>query len=174
MESIDETHSGVAKVTPQGQLRTLHCTTDGGGSLEPSYGVHPSASPVRSTTRGEAEENESSPVTHGHKAGNRQALMPCSIERARQLIKAGRVKKRWYNPYTIQLKDRQLGDDRTAVQAKPNTVHGIRTGDLVRIRSSRTRRWTTGRVKVAAGQRRVAISAKGEEQGQTKASRSEK
>ena len=129
---------------------------------------------LRCAPRREPEENESSPVTHGHKAGNRQALMPCSIKRARQLIKAGRVKKHWYNPYTIQLKDRQLGDNRTAVQANPNTVHGIRTGDLVRIRGSRTRRWTTGRVKVAAGQRRVAISAKDEEQGQTKASRSGK
>ena len=127
MESTEETHSGVARVTPQGQLQTLHCTTDGEGSLEPSYGVHLGASPVRSTTRGEAKESKSSPVTHGHKAGNRhnrvfvigsdgQALMPYSIQRARQLIKAGRVKKRWYNPYTIQLKDRQLGDDRTAVQ----------------------------------------------------------
>ena len=108
MESTEETHSGVARMTPQGQLRTLRCTTDGGGSLEPSYGVHPGTIPVRSTTRGEAEESESPPVTHEHKAGNHhnrvfvigsngQALMPCSIQRARQFIKAGRVKKRWYH-----------------------------------------------------------------------------
>ena len=114
-------------MTPQGQLRTLHFTTDGGGSSERKYGVHPSASEVRSTTRGKAEGGESRPVSNGQMAGNRhnrvlvlgsdgKALMPCSIQRAKELIKAGRVKTRWYQPFTIQLKDRALGDGTTAVQ----------------------------------------------------------
>ncbi len=43
-------------------------------------------------------------------------LMPCTVQRARQLIKAGRVSRRDYRPFTIHLKDRCTTDGRTAVQ----------------------------------------------------------
>ena len=42
--------------------------------------------------------------------------MPCTVQRARQLIKAGRVRKRDYQPFTIHLKDRSQDDGRTPVQ----------------------------------------------------------
>ena len=43
-------------------------------------------------------------------------LMPCTVQRARQLIKAGRVSRRDYRPFTIHLKDRWTTDGKTAVQ----------------------------------------------------------
>ena len=42
--------------------------------------------------------------------------MPCTVQRARQLIKAGRVRKRDYRPFTIHLKDRSRENGRTQVQ----------------------------------------------------------
>ncbi len=42
--------------------------------------------------------------------------MRCTVRQARQLIDAGRVKKRDYRPFTIHLKDRQAGDGKTIVQ----------------------------------------------------------
>lgn len=53
-----------------------------------------------------------------------EPLAPCRIQRARELIKAGRVKKRWYHQglAAIQLKDRSLADAQPAkidVRAAP-------------------------------------------------------
>ena len=45
-----------------------------------------------------------------------QPLMPCSVQRARQLIDAGRVKRRDYRPFTIHLKDHRRDDGQTPVQ----------------------------------------------------------
>ena len=42
--------------------------------------------------------------------------MPCTMRRTRRLIKAGRVQKRDYRPFTIHLKDRSRDDGRTQVQ----------------------------------------------------------
>ena len=57
MASIHETHAGVARFTPHGQLRPLHPQTDdGAGTLSRrTTASGPSSGPVRSITRGEAE-----------------------------------------------------------------------------------------------------------------------
>ena len=139
MASIHETHAGVARLTPHGQPRPLHPKTDdGAGTLSRRTTVcGPGSDPARSITRGEAEGSKS-PGSKRPKARERQTppapaettrranrvfvmgadgipLMPCTIQRARMLIDAGRVKKRDYRPFTIHLKDRARDDGRTAV-----------------------------------------------------------
>ena len=139
--SIDETHSVVAGVTPQGQLRTLHRTADAEeAATPPPTAERPAPTPGefgRSTTRGEAEGT--SPGSQGPEARKRHStppaadsprranrvfvygsdgnpLMPCTMRRARMLIDAGRVSRREYRPFTIHLKDRAVGDGNTTVQ----------------------------------------------------------
>ena len=139
--SIDETHSVVAGVTPQGQLRTLHRTVDAEeAATPPPTAERPAPHPGefgRSTTRGEAEG--ASPGSEGPAARKRHStppaadrprranrvfvygsdgnpLMPCTMRRARMLIDAGRVSRREYHPFTIHLKDRAVGDGNTEVQ----------------------------------------------------------
>ena len=53
--------------------------------------------------------------THVTKNGSYFCAGPCTVQRARQLIKAGRVQKRDYRPFTIHLKDRWRDDGRTQV-----------------------------------------------------------
>ena len=54
-------------------------------------------------------------------------LMPCTPRRARQLINARRVAKRFYRPFTIQLKDRSADDGNTASQpVELRTTPGVR------------------------------------------------
>ena len=140
MASIHETHAGVARVTPHGQLRPLHPATDdaAGTASRWTTGAGPGQGPVQSITHGKAKgpkgpgstgpeaRKRHSPTTHadGRKRANRvfvigadgQPLMPCTVRRARRLIDAGRVRRRDYRPFTIHLKDRAADDGATAVQ----------------------------------------------------------
>ena len=135
MASIHETHAGVARVTPHGQLRPLHPAADDGAGNRSrrTTPAGPDPGPVRSVTRGEAEGPATGPGSERPEARKRQhpprrasrvfvigsdgkPLMPCTVRRARQLIDADRVKKRDYRPFTIHLKDRRANDGRTAVQ----------------------------------------------------------
>ena len=135
MASTEETHAGVARVTPQGQLRPVHRAADDEARTNrpgQATAVRPGSGPVGSITRGEAAGPATDPGSKGPKAherqshrtranrvfvigADRQALMPCTVQRARQLIKAGRVQKRDYRPFTIHLKDRWRDDGRTQV-----------------------------------------------------------
>ena len=60
MAPINETHSGVAGVTPHGQPRTLHGTADDGrrATARTKTATPPGSRPVRSATRGEAESSK--------------------------------------------------------------------------------------------------------------------
>ena len=124
VHSIHETHAGVARLTPHGQLQPLHPKTDDrAGTLSRQTTVcGPGSDPAQSITRGEAEGSKS-PGSKRPQARKRQTppapaqrtrranrvfvmgadgipLMPCTIQRARMLIDAGRVKKRDYLPST--------------------------------------------------------------------------
>ena len=139
MASINETHVGVARLTPHGQLRPLHPQADDGArtlSGRTTVGG-PGSGPVRSITRGEAEGSKSpgskrpearerqtkTPARREPKRANRVfvigsdgiPLMPCTVRRARMLINADRVKKRDYRPFTIHLKHRHVNDGKTRV-----------------------------------------------------------
>ena len=143
MASIQETHAGVAGVTPHGQPRPLHRAADDDARTSRSKratAVRPGSGPVRSITRGEAEGPATGPGSQGPEARKRQRnteaehehpahtnrvfvigsdgkpLMPCTVQRARQLIDARRVKHRDYRPFTIHLKDRRRDDGQTPVQ----------------------------------------------------------
>ena len=137
MASTEETDAGVARVTPHGQLRPLHRTADDDartGTPGQATAVRPGSGPVRSITRGKAEGPATDPGSKRPEARKRQTrqhpanrvfvigadgqpLMPCTVQRARRLIKAGRVRKRDYRPFTIHLEDRSRDDGRTQVQA---------------------------------------------------------
>ena len=75
------------------------------------------------STRPEARERQPPPSHQPAMPANRvfvigadgRPLAPCTIQRARRLIKAGRVRKRDYNPFTIHLKDRVRDDYDTSV-----------------------------------------------------------
>ena len=156
MAPIDETHAGVARVTPHGQLRPLHRAADDDARTDRpgrATAPRPGPGPVRSVTRGKAEDPATGPGSNGPAARKRQhpparknrvfvigsdgaPLMPCTVRRARQLIDAGRVKKRDYRPFTIHLKDRQAGDRKTVVQPTETrcTPGRRRTGIAVVIR----------------------------------------
>ena len=104
--------------------------------------------PVRSITRGEAESSHKRTESKDTRARKRQPdhqearpranrvfvldahgkpLMPCTPRRARRLINAGRVGKRFYRPFTIQLKDRSIDDGITATQpVEVRTTPGVR------------------------------------------------
>ena len=130
MASTDETHSGVAGIAPHGQPRTMHSGADVSKTA-------PDPRTVWSITRGKAEDQKTGPGSTRPEARERQQpaphqptmptnrvfvigadgrpLAPCTIQRARRLIKAGRVRKRDYNPFTIHLKDRVRDDNDTSV-----------------------------------------------------------
>ena len=138
-------------MTPQGQPRTLHGTADDDSrSSRDKTTMPPDPRPVRSITRGKAEssrrteskesrarkrqESEQEPKRRANRvlvldAGGKP-LMPCTPRRARQLINAGRVGKRLYRPFTIQLKDRSIEDGTTTTQpVELRTSPGVgRTG----------------------------------------------
>ena len=119
-------------MAPHGQPRTLHSRTDDSKTVR-----DPGSPPARSITHGKAEGPETGPGSTGPEARERRLppprqpakpanrvfvigadgrpLAPCRIQRARQLIKAGRVRKRDYNPFTIHLKDRVRDDNDTSV-----------------------------------------------------------
>jgi len=122
-------------MTPHGQLRPLHPAADDGtgNRSRRTTAAGPDPGPVRSITRGEAEDPATGPGSTGPAARKRQhpparanrvfvvgsdgrPLMPCTVRRARRLIDAGRVRRRDYRPFTIHLKDRCATDGRTAVQ----------------------------------------------------------
>ena len=145
MASIHETHAGVARVTPHGQLRPLHPAADDdpGTRSRQTTAAGPDAGPVRSITRGEAEDPRAGPGSTRPAARKRQhpparknrvfvigsngaPLMPCSVRRARLLINAGRVSRRDYRPFTIHLKDRCATDSATQpveVRCDPGSRH---------------------------------------------------
>ena len=148
MASIHETHSGVAGVTPQGQPRTLHGTADDvSRKIGETTAMPPVRRPVRSITRGEAESSHKRTDSKESRARKRQPnhqepppranrvlvldangkpLMPCSPRRARRLIDAKRVAKRFYRPFTIQLKDRSIDDGTTTTQpVEVRTTPGV-------------------------------------------------
>ena len=75
MASIHETHAGVARVTPHGQLRPLHRAADDDARTEgPGQATAPrsDSGPVRSITRGEAEDPATGPGSNGPAARKRQ------------------------------------------------------------------------------------------------------
>ena len=136
MASAEETDAGVARVTPHGQLRPLHRTADDDARTDrpgQATALRPGSGPVRSITRGEAEGPATDPGSKGPEARKRQTqehpanrvfvigadgepLMSCTVQRARRLMKAGRVRKRDYRPFTIHMKDRSQDAGRTQVQ----------------------------------------------------------
>ena len=122
-------------MTPHGQLRPLHPAADDGAGNRSrrTTAAGPDSGPVRSITHGEAEGPATGPGStrpaarkrqHPPRRANRvfvigsngKPLMPCTVRRARQLIDAGRVRRRDYRPFTIHLKDRSAGDGKTAIQ----------------------------------------------------------
>ena len=199
MASIQETHAGVARVTPHGQLRPLHRAADDEARTDRpgrATAPRPGPGPVRSITRGEAEDPATGPGSNGPRARKRQhppahknrvfvtgsdgaPLMPCTVRRARQLIDAGRVRKRDYRPFTIHLKDRRAGDGKTILQRTETRctpgrrrtgiavvirVHGIRSGDLIEIRTQKGN--FSGIAQVEAARQRVSVRS-GQRSGST-------
>ena len=145
MAPTQETHSGVAGVTPHGQPRTLHDTADDGrrATARTKTATAPGSRPVRSVTRGEAESSRRRTDSTESRTRKRQPspeqpprranrvfvldpegkpLAPCTPRRARMLIERGRVARRFYRPFTIQLKSRANDDpvqNDTEVRATP-------------------------------------------------------
>ena len=152
MAPTQETHSGVAGVTPHGQPRTLHGAADAGrrATARKTTATPPGSRPVRSVTPGEAESSrrrakpsrrrtdstesrtrKRQPATQQpFRRANRvfvldpdgKPLAPCTPRRARMLIDRKRVARRYYRPFTIQLKSRANDDpvqNNTEVRATP-------------------------------------------------------
>ena len=134
-------------MTSHGQPTPLHRAADDDARTErpgQATATRPGPGPVRASARGKADGPAKGPGSAGPAARKRQhhaqptnrvfvlgadgtPLMPCSVRRARQLIDAGRVKKRWYRPFTIQLKDRRKDDGRTFTQpTETRCTHGSR------------------------------------------------
>ena len=112
----------------------------------------PGPSPVRSITRGEAESSHKRTDSKESRARKRQPnhqeprpranrvfvldangkpLMPCTPRRARRLIDAKRVAKRFYRPFTIQIKDRSIDDGTTTTQpVEARTTPGVRRSGI--------------------------------------------
>ena len=179
----EETHTGVAGLTPQGQLRSLHCEADEATQAErPNDCSAPWRKPGQPVTRGEAESrNTGSPIHRRVRvsadtmdtttsdadapktadstipdadtpepktAANRvfvigrdgEPLAPCQRKRAWKLIKAHRVKSRWYladDLLAIQLKDRDLTNaEPAALQVRCNT--GVRATGLAVVMTTPT------------------------------------
>ena len=145
MAPIQETHSGVAGVTPHGQPRTLHGAADDGrrATARTKTATPPGSRPVRSVTPGEAESSRQRTDSTESRTRKRQPttpqpstranrvfvldpdgkpLAPCTPRRARMLIDQKRVARRYYRPFTIQLKSRANDDpvqNDTEVRATP-------------------------------------------------------
>ena len=153
MASTDETHSRVAAVTRQGQPETLHRREDDGArkraQTTPRRPAAPQGPPVRSITRGKAEEASSPPASHGcdsregepnrkepPKYANRCLvvgsdgipLMPCTVQRAGKLRRDGRARLHAPEPYCIRMLDRKADDPdvgtlETEVRVDPGAKH---------------------------------------------------
>ena len=174
MAPTHETHSGVA----EGQLRTLHGTVDDGRRAHASKptAVPPDSCRVRSVTRGEAENSnrrtdssESStrkrqPQEQPPRRANRvfvlgpdgKPLAPCTPRRARLLIDKKRVSKRFYNPFTIQLKDR-ANNDPVKNDTEVRTTPGRRTTGVAVILDTGTEERTVYQEEI---QHRTNISSR--------------
>ena len=149
MAPTQETHSGVAGVTPHGQPRTLHGTADDGlrATARKKTATPPGSRPVRSVTPGEAESSERRTDSTESRTRKRQPatsqpfrrtnrvfvldpdgkpLAPCTPRRARMLIDNKRVARRYYRPFTIQLKSR-ANDDPVQNDTEVRTTPGRRT-----------------------------------------------
>ena len=149
MAPTQETHSGVAGVTPHGQPRTLHGTADDGhrATARKKTATPPGSRPVRSVTPGEAESSGRRTDSTESRTRKRQPatsqpcrrtnrvfvldpdgkpLAPCTPRRARMLIERGRVARRFYRPFTIQLKSR-ANDDPVQNDTEVRTTPGRRT-----------------------------------------------
>ena len=145
MAPTNETHSGVAGMTPHGQPRTLHGAADDGtrAKARATTATPPGSRPVRSVTPGEAESSRRRTDSTESRTRKRQPspqppprranrvfvldpdgkpLAPCTPRRARMLIDSKRVARRYYRPFTIQLKSRANDDpvqNYTEVRATP-------------------------------------------------------
>ena len=121
MAPTNETHSGVAGVTPHGQLQTLHGAADDGprAKARATTATPPGSRPVRSVTRGEAESSRRRTDSTESRTRKRQPspqqpprranrvfvldpegkpLAPCTPRRARMLIDRKRVARRYTGP----------------------------------------------------------------------------
>ena len=156
MAPTQETHSGVAGMTPHGQPRTLHGTADDGprAKIRAKTAMPPGSGQVRSVTPGEAEspgqrakpserrtdstesrtrKRQPSPQQPPRRA-NRvfvldpegKPLAPCTPRRARMLIDRKRVARRYYRPFTIQLRNR-ANDDPVRNDTEVRSTPGRRT-----------------------------------------------
>ena len=151
MASTDETHSRVAAVTRQGQPETLHRREDDGARkrAQTTPPAAPQGPPVRSITRGKAEEASSPPASHGcdsregepnRKEPPKHAkrclvvgsdgipLMPCTVQRAAKLRRDGRASFHAPEPYCIRMLDRKADDPNvgtleTEVRVDPGARH---------------------------------------------------
>ena len=145
MAPTNETHSGVAGVTPHGQPRTLHGAADDGprAKTRAKTAMPPGSGQVRSVTHGEAESSRRRTDSTESRTRKRQPspqppprrtnrvfvldpegkpLAPCTPRRARMLIDQKRVARRYYRPFTIQLRNRANDDpvqNDTEVRATP-------------------------------------------------------
>ena len=149
MAPTQETHSGVAGVTPHGQPRTLHGAADDGlrATARTTTATPSGSRPVRSVTRGEAESSRRRTDSTESRTRKRQPspqppprranrvfvldpdgkpLAPCTPRRARMLIDSKRVARRYYRPFTIQLKSR-ANDDPVQNDTEVRTTPGRRT-----------------------------------------------
>ena len=149
MAPTQETHSGVAGVTPHGQPRTLHGAADDGlrATARTTTATPSGSRPVRSVTRGEAESSRRRTDSTESRTRKRQPspqqpprranrvfvldpdgkpLAPCTPRRARMLIDNKRVTRRYYRPFTIQLKSR-ANDDPVQNDTEVRTTPGRRT-----------------------------------------------
>ena len=149
MAPTQETHSGVAGVTPHGQPRTLHGAADDGprATARATTATPPGSRPVRSVTRGEAESSKRRTDSTESRTRKRQPspqqpprranrvfvldpegkpLAPCTPRRARMLIDSKRVARRYYRPFTIQLRNR-ANDDPVRNDTEVRSTPGRRT-----------------------------------------------
>ena len=150
MASIHEKHSRVAAVTRQGQPGTLHRRGDVEENTDtPRRPATPQGPPVRSITRGKAEETPGSPASQGCDSregepirtkspnhanrclvvgSNGIPLMPCTVQRAAKLRRNGRARLHSPEPYCIRILDRKAGDTdvgtvQTEVRIDPGAKH---------------------------------------------------
>ena len=95
-------------------------------------------------------------------------LMPCTPRRARRLMEARRVAKRFYRPFTIQLKDRSVDDGNSVLQTvEVRTTPGARYTEIRVValleneertlyREEVPHHGRKGRARVKAAEKRVA------------------
>ena len=136
-------------MTPHDQPRTLHDAADDGrrATARKTTATPPGSRPVRSVTRGEAESSRRRTDSTESRTRKRQPspqppprranrvfvldadgkpLAPCTPRRARMLIDNKRVARRYYQPFTIQLKSR-ANDDPAQNDTEVRTTPGRRT-----------------------------------------------